>query len=187
MPLQQLAVDEHRAAAPLPAFAPGPQPRQRPASASTVERMAGMLRSISFAAGQPPTGTSGADSARSQACAAVAASVRRDFAGAAIGRLVESAPHVALALQGAVLASAGVLLGAEAATMAFEWARSSLDDLRHFVAAGARLLCRHHSFPLFRPTAPTLLRRGSHGSALPRRLLSGDCRGGRRAAGRCAY
>jgi hypothetical protein len=44
--------------------------------------------------------------------------------------MAQVAPHLVSTLQAALLSSAGVLLGAEGAPRAFEWARDSLDALR---------------------------------------------------------
>jgi len=118
----------------------GPPPGPRPASPSSVEKMASLLRSISFVAGRPRTGSATEETARVQAYDTVAWNLRHELGSDSIGRMGQVAPHVVSALQAAILSSAGVLLGAEGAPRAFDWARESLDELRSLLPTVERFL-----------------------------------------------
>mmetsp|Transcript_26787 Transcript_26787/g.86470 ORF Transcript_26787/g.86470 Transcript_26787/m.86470 type:complete len:656 (+) Transcript_26787:3814-5781(+) len=115
---------------PPPPAPSGLHPGARPASPSSVEKMASLLRSISFVAGRPRTGSAAEEASRIQAYDTVAWNLRNELGSESIGRMAQVAPHLVSTLEAALLSSAGVLLGAEGAPRAFEWARDSLDALR---------------------------------------------------------
>ena len=84
----------------------------RPASPSTVEKMASMLRSLSFSAGRPLVG--GDAAARGAQFLHVASTLQGELGAAHMQRLRERSPALARRLEGVLIASMATLLGAHA-------------------------------------------------------------------------
>ena len=99
----------------------------RPSSPGTIEKIASMLRSLSYIANRPPGGEAPAE--RSAAFAAVASSLRQDVRSDQLSRLATVAPDLAQRLQTTLLAGCGALLGDVHPDGGFEWASSELADL----------------------------------------------------------
>jgi len=112
-----------------PALTPPPA---RPASPTSVEKMASMLRSLSFAATQP---RSASEAGRAQQFQGASAMLQRELFAGHVQRLLLAAPALAQRLVTALTSTCGVLLGAENTEAGFEWASQELDELRRQVPA----------------------------------------------------
>ena len=99
----------------------------RPASPSTVEKMASMLRSLSFSAGRPLVG--GDAAARGAQFLHVASTLQGELGAAHMQRLRERSPALARRLEGVLIASMATLLGAHAVEGAFGWCAGWVDEL----------------------------------------------------------
>ena len=107
----------------------------RPASPGTVEKMAALLRSISFAAALPPVGDGG-DGSDGDGCGgglnggklmAVATALAMELRGKEFERLAACAPELAWPLHAALLVSCAALLGGSNADGALVWAADQLE------------------------------------------------------------
>ena len=98
----------------------------RPVSPGTVEKMASLLRSISFAAGRSGVGEA---SELSASFSSVAATLATELRGDEFSRLTSCAPELAKQLQASLLASCGALLGGQSSDAALEWAVRELEQL----------------------------------------------------------
>uniref|UniRef100_A0A7S2MYR3 Uncharacterized protein n=1 Tax=Haptolina brevifila TaxID=156173 RepID=A0A7S2MYR3_9EUKA len=99
----------------------------RPLSPGTVEKSAGLLRSLSFAASRPNAGESTAD--RGAAFEAVGSALARELHSEQMERFIGAQPLLGQRLQAALLACCGALLGTGHPDGAYEWASSELDEL----------------------------------------------------------
>eukprot|EP00967_Tisochrysis_lutea_P070646 scaffold93305_cov26-Tisochrysis_lutea.AAC.3 len=114
---------------------------RRPASPSSVEKLASLLRSVSFLAGRPrAAGSPQAEAERREAFDALAVNLRSELRSEPLQRFEEAAPALVGALRGSLLSAAALLLGAEGTPRAFEWARDGIEELRPLLPAAEPLL-----------------------------------------------
>ena len=127
LPLQNYSA---AAALPMPylgAPASAGEPRgPRPASPGTVEKMASLLRSLSFAASRPHVGDAAELTATYKS---IAATLTTELRGDEFGRLETRVPELSKPLHTALIASCGALLGVQHADAALEWATQQTEQL----------------------------------------------------------